>query len=238
MKLKSRFTLIELLIVVAIIAILAAILLPALSKAKYKARLALCKNNLRQIGMIEMMRLDDNKTWDIGAKGKATNLKQGGTDFRPEYIDYVGDFRILADPLCDDTIKLGESMNRVVESNYTMYAGFGWDGFGEKKLLKDTDTLSYKGDDFDILASDFVTFAYGKFELSHVPYSGSAELKYWDDGIHYIARYDGQFKMTYNNFLRMDGSVYDLAIVPEDEQLTAVPTFRNADWAKSHLPAE
>ena len=73
MKQKTRFTLIELLIVVAIIAILAAILLPALSKAKYKARLALCKNNLRQIGMVEYLRLDDNKTWETASRAKATN---------------------------------------------------------------------------------------------------------------------------------------------------------------------
>ena len=56
---KRGFTLIELLIVVAIIAILAAMLLPALSKAREKARQATCMNNLKQLGQAILMYAND-----------------------------------------------------------------------------------------------------------------------------------------------------------------------------------
>lgn len=60
MKTKSAFTLVELLVAIAIVAILAAIIFPVLSSAKARANRATCANSLRQINNGVLMYAHDN----------------------------------------------------------------------------------------------------------------------------------------------------------------------------------
>jgi len=61
------FSLVELLVIVAIIAILASLLLPALSAAKQRANLIRCKANLRQIALgVSLYVMDNDNTYPAG----------------------------------------------------------------------------------------------------------------------------------------------------------------------------
>lgn len=119
---RGGFTLVELLVVVAIIAILASMLMPALSRAREAGRRAVCASNLRQVGMSLQMYADESD-------GHFPNVQamdcHGGTlMFRGNamFPEYLTDLRVLLCP-SHPTAREEYANGRWWDKSVTMQAG-------------------------------------------------------------------------------------------------------------------
>ena len=122
MKRNRRFSLVELLVVIGVIAMLAALLLPALQKAKETAILIACANNLKQRGVAILSYVNDaNGAFPTGYDPHAGMVTQ-----QDSLIDdfLAGNYHAMICPALNDPFG-GDWQNRTAALHG---GGFGWAG--------------------------------------------------------------------------------------------------------------
>ena len=240
LKQRAAFTLIELLVCVAVIAILVAMLMPMLGQAKYRARLVVCTNAMRQAGLAALSYASSNDSWypyrtavidkDWGVPSAA--VMDGSKDDRALWREMSLDqiYCPFGDKVDLESTKPGIMGNIEFYFGMTFETSIGGIESGSNRMYRIGKNLKVFGKEFDILASD-VEISKNRappYVMTGHPDRGTGIMQYgawpitWTNSYYFApTNWRGPIDM---NFCREDGSVFRMnRVIYNDPRLSHVP---------------
>jgi prepilin-type N-terminal cleavage/methylation domain-containing protein len=233
---KKRFTLIELMIAIAVITILISILLPSLQKAKRSAKMAVCKSNLSQVGKAGMlyavgnnMRFPDRKSANAnewGAPFIVTRISGGSINEAQDDRELLRSLELDLTPCPFSPVEVTDWDNPNTSTSllltYSVY--YGWNSASGVNLLSSLKPMIYQDKEFDILASDTLFDRPGKnYVASSHPDFTSNILEKHSKRPWWYSNVPTHGPLTLN-YCRTDGSVFHLNDIKyRDDRLQRLP---------------
>lgn len=172
---QQRFTLVELLVVVGIIAVLAGLLMPALNRARISARTAECLSNQRQVSQFIKQSMNDNDQYFMSyRKDGATSSETAEEQQWGSYLknkNYIQDVAVMRCPSFEYTANgdVNNQLSQIYGAAFTTDKN-GFDFRGTKLLMYNTNTqvapnalalggcCSSENTDNDLIASPLMQF--------------------------------------------------------------------------------